>query len=196
VSSTTTSLQINLLPDVRLAKQRAVSQRRVVGLIATLVCGFAVGLVVIAFAVTLAQAHRISNQTTQIGDLSSQLMSKSDLNDVVTLQQHVTALGPLFKERLYLTNFFGIMQNVATSEISINNLTFQTTSGTLVVTGHAKSFAAADKYVKVMQSNVADAKAKDGTPYFTNLVINGLTRDGTNTNFSFTVHVNPEATNG
>jgi hypothetical protein len=196
VSSTTTSLQINLLPDVRLAKQRAVSQRRMVGLIATLVCGSAVGLVVIAFAVTLAQAHRISNQTTQIGDLSSQLMSKSDLNDVVTLQQHVTALGPLFKERLYLTNFFGIMQNVATSEISINNLTFQTTSGTLVVTGHAKSFAAADKYVKVMQSNVADAKAKDGTPYFTNLVINGLTRDGTSTNFSFTVHVNPEATNG
>jgi hypothetical protein len=196
VSSTTSTLQINLLPDARLAKQRSIERRRAVGLLATTISGVMIGLVVIAYAVTLAQDHRISNQSKQISDLSNQLLSKPDLNNVVTLQQHITDLGPLYKQRIYLTNFFATMQNVATTDISVNNLTYQTTSGNLAITGHAKSFAAVDKYVKILEAGIKDAKAQDGAPYFSNIVISGLSKDGTTTNFSLTVQVNSEALHG
>ena len=194
MSATTTSLRLNLLPEARLAKLRAQRQRQLSATIATVICSVCAGLVVIAFAVTLAQSKHIGDLKKQITSAENDLYSHKDLNDIITLQQHLKALPDLYKQRAYMTRFFTIVQAVSPNEISINTVTYDNVSNTLTVSGHGKSFASVDKLVKVIEGGNPAALAPDGSTYFSNVSIDGVSSSGKQTSFNITMTVSSEAT--
>lgn len=196
MSATSSTLRINLLPEARLAKLRAQQQRQTAGTIATVICILCAVLVVGAYAVTLAQGKHISDLNRDIKTNESQLYGHKDLADMLTLQQHLADLPALYSQRAYLTHFFTIMQSLAPGEISVNTLTFNNTANTLTISGHGKSFAAIDKYVKVLEGGSSVSVDKDGNPYFSSVTINGVSNDSKTSSFNITLTVNSEVTNG
>lgn len=193
------SVLINLLPDVRQAKNRARKLRQISASIATLVVAVSLGSVLLLFLITSGQGLRIKGLTQEIAAKQTELNSKEDLQELVTLQQHLNSLPGLYDRRVYMTKFFELLSIVSPTEVSINNIELQSSTA-VMFNGNARSYAAIDKFVKAMEAaNISlGEEAKEGnTPYFSGIKIGGGAADGNNkVSFTGEATISQEVTSG
>jgi Tfp pilus assembly protein PilN len=195
------SIRVNLLPDVRLAKMRDQRTRHMVAGISILVwavTGLVVGGMGILYA---AEKVQLANLNKAIAADKAELASISGLNSALTAQQATKNLGSLYDSRTYFSAFMPLLMSRLPLEVSIQSVQ-QNESGTLTISGVAKSIQAANKFtdsLKVASPKILfpnDETASD-LPYFTAVEVNQFAKDdGGRASFSLTATVSPEAFHG
>jgi Tfp pilus assembly protein PilN len=173
------AIMINLLPDVRLEKIREQQRRRTVTTLFTLVlisCGaLIVGLIIF----TSAQKLRISSLTKSISANQTTIKGTPNLSEILTLQQQLTTLPELYKNRLYVSKFMTIMQEVAPKDLGITTMTYDGTTVKANVT--ASSYVTAMKFVRALEAShvkVGTGASETNQPDFTDVTMSAVTGNG------------------
>ena len=170
---------INLLPDIKQAKQRE-SQRRqmaiAVSFFVWMLCG---GVVLVMFLYSAGQGVRITVLNRQIQERKEALEGTQGLMTALNAQQHVAALGPLYTNRVLFTKFFEAYVTASPLDVTIEALTVND-QNVLVVTGTAKTFSAVAKLQRSMSrvSNSCVCTDVPNSAYFSSVNIPTATSSG------------------
>lgn len=193
------SILINLLPDLRQAKQRERRRRQMVAgisIVVWIVCG---GVVALMGAYELGQKAVIAGHTKAITDKKQQLQDVPDLLDALTAQQHSAALADLYAQRVYMTKFLGAYTEANPGNVTLNSMTIDSQNA-MIVSGTASSYAVLAKLARALEAaNVkvgTDASANN-EPYFTGVTITSASNTtGKGITFTLNATVGTEAVHG
>ncbi len=190
---------INLLPDLRQEKMRNKQRRRLAKLVASGVAGACMAILVVLFLITLGQNVRVSQLSSQIQVNQANLDNVKDLQKVVTVQQHLNSLETLYRQRIYLSKFYGVLSQLEPKEIGLQTLNLDQ-NNLLTVNGLARNYGSITKFVKALEaSNIslgfgADSKNQ---PNFKDLQLTSVAADASNqVNFAITATMSTEVTSG
>ena len=184
------AVRINLMPDVRQAKVRAMHQKQLATSIGALVVVVSIGAVVLQLGAIGAQKISISVLNGQISSRTQQLQSINDLPAALTAQQALAALPGLYSQRTYFSNFFAVVAQQTPGAMSFNNVSDDGT-GTIKVQGTATDYASIGRFMQALEQ----AKSSDGTNYFSNVTLTSASTGDTGTvSFALTVTAASSAT--
>ncbi len=183
---------INLLPDVRIAKEKAAHQRQMAISISTLVTAGSVGLIVLLLLINGALSFRISQLTNDIKADQSKLEATQGLKDAFTAQQHLAALPALYDQRVKATKLLTVLAADSPSQFSLSSMSTDE-AGAIKISGTARSYATIQKFATAVEkSNHTAATAGND---FTNVVLTSASSGtGGAVGFTLTASVNPEVT--
>lgn len=182
------STLVNLLPDIRQAKQRDHKRRQMITGISVsvwVICGVVILLLSVYAG---GQKVIISNYTKSISDKQEELRQVDGLVEALTAHQHLASLPSLYDKRVYLTKFFAAYSQSNPNSISLTSLQVDN-AGALTVIGSAPSFAEVAKLARALEASnvkVGSEASESNSPYFTNVNIGSLD-NGERTGVSFTI---------
>ncbi len=182
---------INLLPDVRIAKERAARQRQLVISISTVVTAASVGLIVLMFLINGALNLRINQLTSSIQSDQQKLESTPNLVEALTVQQHLAMLPDLYKQRVKMTKLLDVLAADSPNQFSLSAITTDA-SGVIKVTGTAKTYATVQRFATAIEKN-NHTKVTGGTD-FTNVILGSASGSNNNIAFSLTATATPGVT--
>lgn len=197
-------IELNLLPDVKKEFLKAQRTRNTVvsgSIMASLIAG---GLIAfLATTVYVAQAGMINNQRSQVKDLHSQLMGKSELNKYLAIQSQLEAVSKVSGGRSLYSRLFDYLLQLnpsAPSNVTLYSVDIDKTASTMVLTGSASTFEAVNNYKNTLELATLTytvAGAPTTKPMFSSVVADqpSLATDGgkTTASFKFTVTFEPDA---
>ncbi len=193
------SVLINLLPDVRQARIAAERSKRTAGVVTFLVCGAAIGGVILLAVTVAGQRLAITGMTRGITYKHAQLTSQAELLPALTAQEHLASLPGLYDQRVHLSKFFQALQGATPTDVSIASLAVDQ-QNKIRFNGTAKSYAAAAKFARALGASGVkvgpDAKA-DGQPRFTGVTIESTSGEsGGRVSFTMTAIMDGGVTSG
>ncbi len=173
------TVSINLLPEVRLNRLKAARQKQLSISLMFLVVAICGGILVVGILVLQAQNFKIKTLDKSITDHQTQLSQTSDLQNILTVQSHLASLGTLYSQRVYLSHFFSILQQVSPSDVSIKSLSLDETNA-ITINGSTSSYLAASRLARAMEVSGIDINPNvDKKADFTDVQLSGLTSGGT-----------------
>lgn len=180
-------MSVNLLPDERLKRFEQKSQKRMAIISMIAVVAVCAALLVLGVVVVSAQGLGISALTKSIYEKNENIKSIPNVDDILLTQQRLSVLSGLYAQRVKLSAFFGVIQSIAPQDISIRSLALGD-GNVITISGTAKDYLTASKLAKAMeQSGAPSIDGKQVKPYFSNVVLSGLTADQTTGRVSFTI---------
>ncbi len=168
---------INLLPDIRQAKQREKTRRQLFTGVALLIWGVCAVIVVVLVLSTASQKLIINDLTTKIAAKTAQLQGTPNLLSALNTQQHLASLPGLYSQRTYFTRLLDAYSQLSPTDVQINSLSVSGSNQLVTVSGTAKSYQSVTKLVRSFEGyNVTVGKTKNATnqPYFTNVQITSI----------------------
>lgn len=192
------NVMINLLPDIRLAKQRERTRRQLFTGVSLLICGVGIGVVVILFLTTASQKLIIATLSSNITAKTKTLQDTPDLIDALTAQEHSAALPTLYSNRVYFTKFFAAYIQASPTDVQISSLSCDPLNA-VAITGTAKSYASVAKLAKALAAlnvSVGTGANTSNAPYFTNVVIQTVALSSGKVSFTINTTASTEVTHG
>lgn len=145
-------MQINLLPDVKLEFVKARRLKRTIISVCALVSGVALTIFVLMFiSVVVVQKQHLGNLDDDIKQQTKQLEDMPDIAKILTIQNQLSSLPSLHKEKPVASRIFTYIQQLAPGEASISTLTVNFDEQTMEVTGDAVSLAAVNKFADTIK---------------------------------------------
>lgn len=193
------SVLINLLPDIRLQKQRDKQRRQMVTAIALLVMVVCGGFVVLMLIITSGQSILIKNGRTSIENKKATLTNTPGLMPALSAQARLNSIATLYTQRTLMTKLLGALNEVSPSNMQITALKFSATDSTLAIAGNVQSYADAAKLTQALKAAHVTIGTGSPTdkPYFTNVSLQSESRGaGEPVDFSLSATIAPGATNG
>lgn len=190
------SILINLLPEARILKLKAIARKRFATTL-TIVVGVVFGTVLITLLLLLGYTYstqkinqaKISGQKTEVSKFADLELKAS------TLQEHLNSFANLQAKRLYVSEVFSNLSNVIPSGVKVTS--FQISTDYLVtISGTAQSFAQVGAFAQALQQYNVDYKPQQGLdrkPLFSSVNITTVSKDSSGgvVNFSMTFKVDP-----
>lgn len=180
---------INLLPDSRLMRYAEKSHKRTAVLTMLSITVGCAAILLISFLVVSAQGLRMAALTKSISEKSEEIKAIDEVNDILATQQRLNSLRPLYTERVKLSAFFEVIQNISPKDILIRNLTLAE-GNVITITGTAVDYASASKLAKAMEESgvtINRGDRKEPQHDFEKVVLSGLTADANTGLVSFTI---------
>lgn len=143
-------IKINLLPDSRLARLKAASRQKTIGVICTIGIIAGVTLPVVLFVVWLGQKGVIALRQKTIDNKYAELQEVENLEEILTVQNQLNTLPSLNEQRLYYTTFFEVLPNLIPNGVSVSSFTVEE-SGTVDMSGVASSSALIEDFVAILK---------------------------------------------
>lgn len=139
---------LNLLPDVKKEYLKSQRTRNRVVSIAVLAMVIAAGLtVLLALFVYAGQAFTMMNLTGQIKDSQKILSEKPDIDNYLTVQNQLAALGPLHSQKSITSRVFEYLQKLnpaAPDNMTVTAVTVDKTQKTISMQGRTDNFRSMD----------------------------------------------------
>lgn len=193
------TVQINLLPDARLARLKAKRNRQLAGGISTVVVAASLGAVVLLLIITGAQRLRLDALQRSIDERKAEINSVENLREMLTVQKHLAALPGLYDQRVYISRFFDVLSTVSSRDLSLSNVQI-TADNQVIATGKGRNYAIVAKFVKALESanvHIGQGASKDNQPYFTDVTLDTLTaKEGGTVEFTLNASMSGEVTDG
>jgi len=192
-------ITINLLPDVRIQRLKAAHQRRLALSSMILVVVVSSALLLVGFLIVSAQNLQINNLTQSIKDKHADIAGIPDVSNILATQQTLVSLDGLYANRVRLSAFFTLLQNISPKDVSIHSLALAD-GNIITITGLAKDYLTASQLAKAMETSSTDGKGNvttNGTPDFANVQLSGLTADSSgHVSFSISAVASGRVING
>ena len=132
------TVQFNLLPDVKLDYAKAQASRGKTASLAFLASAIALGLlVVLVVFVDVVQKKQLNDATNQVNSATSQLQAVPNLSKVLTVQNQLQTLSTLHANKHVTSRIFGYLVQLTPSAASLGQLTLDTTTNALTISGTA-----------------------------------------------------------
>ncbi len=161
-------IEINLVPDV---KQELIKAQRIRSMVVTIAIfiGFASLAIVTLLAIYVfgVQTVRGSISDNEINKSSEELSQVEDLSKTLTIQNQLTKLSNLHREKAVSSRIFDLLNAVIPpppNHIQISTLSVDVSSGLVVIEGQAEnSYEAVEVFKKTIEGAKIKYKDEDGS---------------------------------
>lgn len=141
-------IQFNLLPDVKMQYVKAKRTKRLIISTATLLSIGSIVVVGILFSVVqFGQKTHINGLTEDIKIETAKIQSTEGLNELLTVQNQLTLLPDLHKNKMETSRLFDYVTFVSPIGVKVATLSFDAKSGIIILLGTADEIATVNKFV-------------------------------------------------
>jgi len=180
-------IQFNLLPDVKKQYVRAKRTKRLIFTFSTVASIVAVGVTVLMFTfVHVGQKKHITDLTKDVKTTTEKIKSIENLDNVLTVQNQLSLLPGLHREKPELSRIFDYITFVSPKTISVGSVDVDTEQLTLKISGIADSIATVNKLadnIKATTFGIVGAPDEGQKPF------SGVTTDISGSNEGATFEV-------
>jgi Tfp pilus assembly protein PilN len=171
--------KINLAPEIYQNSQRDKRHRKIALTLGTLVSVIALGVIVAAGVILTAQTVAIKLLRQSVTSDENQLQTYPNLVNAATAQEHLSSWQQLNQQKVYMSRFFSVLQDVAPQGIAVTNLALDQENN-LQLTGTAQSYSLASKFAQALSASntqVGPGASPSKQPYFNDVQITSLSSD-------------------
>jgi len=148
-------IQLNLLPDIKIAFMRSRRLKRLVMMVASIISIISISIVVLLYSfVNIAQKQHISNINSNIKSNDSKLGNITDLNKVLTIQNQLESLTELHDQKPAISRLFGYINSITPAKVDLSTLSIDFTNKTLKITGSSDSLNTLNKFIDTIKFTV------------------------------------------
>ncbi len=177
-------VQLNLLPDIKIEYIKSRSQKRFVMLLSTLVISISLGIVVfLALIVYGYQNTRLSALEDNIQEKSSELSNTPGLNEILTIQNQLSALDTLHAEKPAVDRLPKYLSQIIISTAVLEDITIDLTTNTISISGTTDSLQDVNTLVdtlKFAEISRGEEGETDRARAFSAVVLTGFDREPKN----------------
>ena len=190
-------IQFNLLPDV---KQQYIRTQRLKRLVIGVSCLASAGALVIFLilvsTVYLVQKKSISDLSRDIKTSSTQLESKPNIADILTVQEQLNSLSALNAQKPAVSRLFGYLSQLTPTTATISDLQADFTQHTMTINGNAPSLDAVNTFVDSLKfTSYTAAGSSASSKAFSNVVLASFSRNAKSATYSITLSFDPSIFN-
>lgn len=170
-------IQLNLLPDIKLAYIKAERTRRLVLSVSFLVAGVAVVILLLLLSVDGLQKKHLSDLNKDIKSESSKLQKEPQINKILTVQNQLQSLTDLHAQEPAASKLFDYLNETTPTSVSISNFTIDFTQQTATITGTSDNLAHVNQYVdtlKYTKYTTGNSSSGSGQAAFSNIVLSSF----------------------
>lgn len=171
-------IQMNLLPDIKLEYIKAQRTRRLVLSLSVLVAVAALALLVLLLGVSGLQKKHLADLSADIKSESRELQAKPQIDKMLTVQNQLGSLTPLFAQSPAAGRLFGFLNQVTPAKVNITDLNIDFTQQTATITGTSDSLANVNKYIDTLKlTTFTTNDSNDAQPAFSDIVLSSFSLD-------------------
>jgi Tfp pilus assembly protein PilN len=196
-------IQVNLLPDVKIAYMRTTRNKRLVIGVSTLAIVVSIAIMLLLGSIVYGfQKKNLSDLNDDISTYNNQLKNTPDLDKVLTVQNQLGALTPLHDQKPVVSRIFGYLTQVTPSAASISQLDTDFDANTITITGAASSLDVANTYIDTLKFTTyqeVDSNGKaQGEPVkaFSDVVMSQFARNTAGATYTITLTYDPAIFSG
>lgn len=168
-------IQLNLLPDVKLAYIKAQRSRRLVTTTAVVVSIGAVAILLLLLVSSGLQNKHLKDLTADISRQTAQLQKQPQISRILTVQNQLSSLTALHAAKPAAARLFTYLNQVTPSQVAINDFKMDFTKQAVTITGSADALSSVNKYVNTLKSATYTTDAASGTTNaFSNVVLSSF----------------------
>lgn len=188
------TVQFNLLPDVKMTYVKAQRSQKLITSVAVLLSGGAIAALVLLFvSVNLVQKKQLGDANKDIVRYTAQLKKVPSIDDALTSQNQLSSLTGLHDSKHMSSRLFTYLDGVSPPDISFSRITLDFSVNKLVMSGKASSAYSINKFVDTLRFTQYKMGKDSGER---NKAFNGVTetdfsiKEGVS-NFEITTDFNP-----
>lgn len=185
-------IQFNLLPSVKIEYIKARRQKRLVALIAAgTIIGCLALLAVLISVVFVGQRLKLNNLDKSIKAAAAELRVKPDINKILTIQNQLTAIDQLHKDKPETRRMLNYIAQVTPSKISLQSFSIDFSTTAISFTGQAPSLEEVNKFVDTLKFTTISRDGEENSnadKAFSQVVLSAFGRDDKGA--SFTISLN------
>lgn len=171
-------IQLNLLPDIKLAYIKAERTRRLVLSVSFLVAGASVVILLLLLSVDGLQKKHLSDLNKDIKNESSELQNKPQIKKILTVQNQLNSLTDLHAQEPAASKLFDYLNQTTPTSVSISDFTIDFTQQTATITGTSDNLAHVNQYVDTLKATTytTDGSSSNGSGQqaFSNVVLSSF----------------------
>jgi Tfp pilus assembly protein PilN len=146
-------IQINLLPDVKVAYIKARAQKRMVVVVSTIIACAALAIFILLFSyVHGVQSKSISDLTNDIKKNSDELTSTKDLNKILTVQNQLLSLEGLHNQKPALDRLPNYIAITTPANVTLSSFDMDFSTKAISISGTANNLSTINAYVDTLKS--------------------------------------------
>lgn len=187
------TVQFNLLPDVKLEYYKAQKTKGLIFKLAFLVSAVAVGIMVISFVIAnIVQKKALSDAEGDTKKYSNQLQATPDLEKILTVQNQLNALPTLHKQKHVLSRLYTFLPSITPEKVNIGKLTLDAKLNTMVITGTSDKIETVNKFADTLKfTSYTVAGSTDKKSAFKSVVLQAIGRDESVVSYTINVEFDP-----
>jgi Tfp pilus assembly protein PilN len=186
-------IQFNLLPDVKLEFIKAQRTKRLVigiSILASVAALFI--LVILILTVDVVQKKTLSNLDSNITTSNNKLQSTPDLNQLLTIQNQLSAIGTLHDAKPAAARLFTYLSQVTPSQATIGAIAVDYTQNSITITGNADSLSTINTFVDTLKFTTYTSSATTGaTKAFSNVVLTSFGSNAGSATYGLSLNFDP-----
>lgn len=168
-------IQLNLLPDIKLAYIKAERTRRLVMSISFLVAAVAVVILLLLLSVDGLQRKHLSDLNKDIKSESSKLQKEPQIDKILTVQNQLQSLTDLHAQEPAASKLFDYLNEVTPTSVSISDFMIDFTQQTATITGTSDNLAHVNQYVDTLKyTKYTTGNSGSEQPAFSNIVLSSF----------------------
>lgn len=146
------TLEFNLLPDVKMAYVKAARTRNLVLMVSALVSGVAlVLLIIVFFGVDIVQKKQLSDAKKSIASYTSQLKAIPNVNKIVTVQNQLQSLVSLHQSKHISSRLFTYLPAVTPTKAHVSSIKLDFTANTMEISGTADGHQTINTFIDTLK---------------------------------------------
>jgi hypothetical protein len=191
-------VQLNLLPDVKIAFLRTARNKRlVIGISGLAIVASLAVLILLGSVVYIFQKKNLSDLNKDIVTYNNQLKNTPDLDKVLTVQNQLTALTPLHEQKPAAIRVYDYLTQLTPTGTSITQMDVDFEANTVSVTCSSKGLDTANthtdtlKFTKYVELDDQGQAASDQAVAFSDVVLTQFSRNSNGATYTITMTYDP-----
>lgn len=186
-------IQLNLLPDVKIAFIKAKAQKHLVMLGSFVVGGATLAIFVLLFVyVNLVQSTHLKDLSGDIVTSSEELTGTKNLNQILTIQKQLTSIDDLHAKKPATDRLVGYIAITTPTTVSLGQYDVDFTTSAITITGKSTSLSNINAYVNTLKSiQYVTKEDKEPKKAYDEVVLTNFTPGANETTFSISLKFDP-----
>jgi Tfp pilus assembly protein PilN len=188
------SIQFNLLPEVKLNFIKARRTQKVVTGIALLVAGVAlVFFILLLFTVDVVQKKQLRDASGQIKEANQKLNNIDGLGQIVTVQNQLQTLASLHHNKHAVSRFSTYLPHITPTNVSIGSMAIDFTQNSMIISGTADSQKTVNTFIDTLKfTTFKTSESAQSSPAFPSVVETSFSIATGSASYSLTVQFDPK----
>lgn len=156
-------IDVNLLPDSKLAKLKEKQSRQIALSISTLVIIISLGLPIGLFVIDFALQRVIASKQENIDSLRKDFENKENVQEILTAQSHLQKASEVEANRYYTSNLLSLLEYSTPSGVEVISIVALSADGTFEIQAQANSITEANNFIDTLENiKIKDPNSPDG----------------------------------
>jgi hypothetical protein len=175
-------IQFNLLPDVKLQFIKAQRTRRLLTTVSLLVSLASIILLVVLLSVDGLQKKHLNDLNRDIGNETTTLENKPNINSVLTVQNQLESLTNLHNGKPAAARLFTYLNELTPASVGISTFSIDFTQYSMIITGTSDTLASVNQFIDTLKLTNYQVLGNNSSlsPAFSDVVLTSFGYDTSN----------------